>query len=127
MKNKTTNLPQEFVYDQPEVDLSNIDEAIAKSEQNFELLKSLGEKAEKEGFEVLGGYFFLPVADGRVWHQAVAYNKQAKLYFVKRCNGICLDEYFDSYIGEGEWLNADWVEARIKGQKAMEKLFSKSL
>lgn len=127
MKNKTTNLPQEFVYNQPEVDLSNIDEAINKSEQNFELLKNLGKKAEEAGHETLGGYFSLVVADGKVWHQAVAFNKQAKLYFVKRCNGICLDEYYDSYIGEGEWLNADWVEDRIKGQKAMEKLFSKSL
>ena len=127
MKSKTTNLPQEFVYNQPEVDLSNIDEAIDKSEQNLELLKSLSEKAEEAGHEVLGGYFHLPVADGRVFHQAVAYNKQAKLYFVKRCAGICLDEYFDSYIGEGEWLNGNWVEDRIKGQKAMGKLFSKSL
>lgn len=126
MKNKTTYLPEEFIYSKEEIDFSkiNIDEAIDKSEQNLELLKSLSQKAEENGYEVLGGYFHLPVADGRVFHQAVAYNKQAKLYFVKRCAGICLDEYYDSYIGEGEWLNASWVEDRIKGQKAMKKLFS---
>lgn len=125
---KTTYLPDEFVYKQPEVDIragfSNVKESIQKSNDNFELLKELGTKSQEAGNEFLGGYFPVVVADGKVWHQVTAYNKTAKLYFVQRCAGICLDEYYDQYIGESEWLNADWVEDKIKGQRAMEKLFS---
>lgn len=126
---KTTYLPDEFVYNQPEVEIqagfSNIDEQIQKSNDNFKLLKELGKKSQEAGHEVLGGYFSMVVADGKVWHQVTAYNKTAKLYFVKRCAGICLDEYYDQYIGESEWLKAEFVEDKVKGQRAMEKLFSK--
>ena len=129
MKNKkTTYLPDEFVYKETEIEFSdmasNIDVVIEKSNQNLKLLEDLGQKSEEAGFEVLGGNFSLPVADGKVFHQVVAYNKQANLYFVKRCSGICLDEYFDSYIGEGQWLDANWVKDKILGEKTMKKLFS---
>ena len=121
---KITYLPEELVYNQPEVDISKIDEAIKNSNDNLKLLKELRTKSEEKGFDILGGYFSMPVADGTVFHQVILYNKKEDLYFVKRCAGICFDEYYDQYIGYGEWLKSDFVEDKVLGTKAMEKLFS---
>lgn len=117
-------LDKKLVYLEPTVDFSlGIDEAINKSESNLDKLISFEKESEKK-HPYLGSYFRLNVADGYAYYQAIEYDKKKDKYLCVRCQGICLDEWSDGYIGESRWVDADYVQSNIQWRKNMEKLFS---
>lgn len=119
-------LDKELTYNQPEVDILNgfkeIDKSIAKSNDNFELLKKLsGEARVKYPNSPLGGFFNLNVADGRVQYQITEI--KGNTAYAKLCHGICLDMYQDDILGDGDWISLKKATELVNGQIAMAKLF----
>lgn len=119
-------LDKELTYNQPEVDILNgfkeIDKSIAKSNDNFELLKKLSEEAHvKYPNSPLGGFFNLNVADGRVQYQITEI--KGNTAYAKLCHGICLDMYQDDILGDGDWISLKKATELVNGQIAMAKLF----
>lgn len=107
-----------------EVNFSRIKEIVQESDENLQHLKELSLKAEQKD-KYLGSFFSLNVADGHAYYQAVEYNKTADRYLVKRCLGICLDEYADGYLGEWRWADGDYVRQMVESRKSLERLFSR--
>lgn len=119
-------IPKELTYDKKAVegDYSRINEMIRESDDNLMHLKALSLKAEERD-EILGSFFHLNVADGRAYYQVHEYNAKADRYLVKRCLGICLDEYADRYLGEWRWADGDYVREMVNARKVLERLFSR--
>lgn len=118
-------LDKELTYNQPEanVDFKDIKKAIKYSNDNYELLKALSKKAEEKYPKnlPLGGFFDLPVADGKVSYQIT--EVVGKRAFAKRCAGICLDFYEDMMLGQGAWISTDKANELVNRQRALIKLF----
>lgn len=119
-------IPKELTYERSamEGDFSLIKEMIKKSDENLQHLRELSLLAENKD-KYLGNYFSLNVADGRAYYQVHQYNETADKYLVKRCLGICLDEYADHYLGEWRWVDGDYVRHQVEARKSLERLFSK--
>lgn len=119
-------LEKELRYNLPEIEVgpgfSTIQKDIKKSEENFQFLVDLDNKA-KEKYDILGGYFSLTVADGKVPYQLVEINN--KLAKVVRCAGICLDQYEDQILGNEAWIPLKKAEELINYQRRLSALFNK--
>lgn len=105
-------------------DFSKINEMIRESDDNLRHLRELSLLAESKD-RYVGNYFSLNVADGRAYYQVQQFNKKADKYFVKRCLGICLDEYADGFLGEGRWVDGEYVREMVEARKALERIFSR--
>lgn len=123
-------LEKELTYNQPEIDIDNgfedIDKTRAYSKDNLKLLKELARKSLKKGYKVLGGFFSLNVADGRVFYQITEIQTNGNLptvAFAKRCAGICLDLYQDDVLGQGDWITLNKATELVERNRALEKLF----
>lgn len=118
-------LEKELTYNQPEFnldkDFQDIDKTIKRADDNLKLLKDLARKSLEKGHKVLGGFFGLTVADGRVFYQVTEIKGDRA--FVKRCAGICLDLYEDNVLGQGEWIGLDKATQLVNRNRALEKLF----
>ena len=118
-------LEKELTYNQPEFnldkDFQDIDKTIKKANDNLQLLKNLARKGLEKGNKVLGGFFGLTVADGRVFYQVTEI--KGNIAFVKRCAGICLDLYEDNILGQGDWITLNKATALVNANRALEKLF----
>lgn len=118
-------LEKELTYIQPEFnldkDFQDIDKTIKRADDNLQLLKDLARKSLEKGHKVLGGFFGLTVADGRVFYQVTEI--KGNIVFVKRCAGICLDLYEDDILGQGEWISLTKATELVNGNRALEKLF----
>ncbi len=119
-------LKKELTYERRAIegDFSRIDEMIRESDLNLQHLRELSLLAE-DNDKYLGNFFSLNVADGRAFYQVNQYNRTADKYLVKRCLGICLDEYADHYLGEWRWVDGEYVRHQVESRKALERLFSK--
>ena len=119
-------IPKNLEYDRNamEGDYSRINEMIKESDENLQHLKELSLKAEDKD-KYLGNHFSLNVADGRAYYQVREYNAAADKYLVKRCLGICLDEYADHYLGEWRWVDGDYARHQVEARKSLERLFSR--
>ena len=123
-------LEKELTYNQPEFnldkDFQDIDKTIKRADDNLQLLKDLARKSLEKGHKVLGGFFGLTVADGRVFYQVTEIKKNGNLpevAFVKRCAGICFDLYEDDILGQGEWIALAKANDLVNRNRALEKLF----
>jgi len=118
-------LEKELTYNQPEFnldkDFQDIDKTIKRADDNLQLLKDLARKSLEKGNQILGGYFGLTVADGRVFYQVTEI--KGNNAFVKRCAGICLDLYEDDILGQGEWIALAKANDLVNRNRALEKLF----
>ena len=95
-------------------------QAISNARRNLELLKECDKEAQQNN-TLVGRYFTLPVNDGRAFYQVTKVS--GKKCTVKLCNGICLDEYSDTILGEGYALGKDKVEEMVNCQKALDTIF----
>lgn len=118
-KSKTMKYTQQAPTD----DWSNIDQLIKNSETNLNHLKSIDRTQAEKGEGLLYRYFHRPVADGRAWYQVTKVT--ARTATVTLCDGICLDDYCDSLLGEENTLPRNMVEQLVSSRIAMEKLFSR--
>ena len=110
----------------PTDDWSNIDVTIANSNKNLEHLQSIDKAQEAKGESLLFRYFSRPVADGLAWYQVTKVT--AKTVTVKWCDGICLDDYYDGMLGDGETtMPRHIIEPLVQGRIAMDKLFARKL
>jgi hypothetical protein len=96
-------------------------EAISNSKKNFEHLKECDLMAQKSN-NLVGRYFSLAVADGKVFYQVIKENKTSTV--VALCNGICLDDYVDQILGEKSTISKSKVLSLINSQQKLNKLFS---
>lgn len=108
-----------------ETDLSivGIGAAISAAEKNEKFLKEIDDFFKKED-TVIFRSFSVPVADGKAIYQVINQDVNSGQFLVKRCTGICLDEYADGYLGNECWADGDFVIRQIKREDAMAKLFS---
>ena len=126
LREKPMKISKELTYERESLlgDFSRINEMIKESDENLEHLRELSLLAEDKD-KYLGNYFSLNVADGRAYYQVQQFNKTADKYLVKRCLGICLDEYADGFLGDGRWVDGEYVRHQVEARKALERLFSK--
>ena len=105
-------------------DWSNIDQCIKNSNANLAHLKSIDAIQESKGEGLLFRYFSRPVADGLAWYQVTKVTP--KTVTVQWCDGICLDNYYDGMLGDGEvTVPRHMIEDLVRGRIAMDKLFSR--
>ena len=97
-----------------------IKEEIANSQKNLEHLMKCDKEAQEKN-TLLHRYFHLPVADGRAYYQVTRVT--TKTATVKRCEGICLDEYADNMLGDGCTLPIAMVKQQVKAVESLNKLF----
>lgn len=119
-------ISKEITYERNTIegDFSRIKEMIRESDENLQHLKELSLLAEDKD-KYLGNHFYLNVADGRAYYQVHQYNVTADKYLVKRCFGICLDEYADNFLGDSRWVDGEYVRHHVESRKALERLFSR--
>lgn len=116
-------LEKELTYNKEEVSIpGQWKEESKQAKENFAFLEELDKKA-RERYPILGGYFTLPVADGKVCYQVVAVTERTAT--VKRCAGICLDEYADMILGYGATMSLQRASELVRGTRALNDLFSK--
>lgn len=108
----------------PTDDWSDVNQTIKNSEANLAHLKSIDKAQAEKGGNLLYRYFSRPVADGLAWYQVIKVTP--KNVTVQWCDGICLDNYCDTMLGDGEiTLPRHIVEPLVQGRIAMDKFFSK--
>jgi hypothetical protein len=97
-----------------------INEEIANSKKNLEHLQNCDKEAQEKN-TLLHRYFHVPVADGMAYYQVTKVT--ARTATVKRCEGICLDEYADGMLGDGCTLPIAMVKQQVKAVETLNKLF----
>lgn len=117
-------LSKELIYDLPEIKISsnNFREGIIQADKNLEHLKNLAKRA-KELDNLLGSYFSVTVADGKVFYQVVEKDNFKDKGIVKRCAGICLDEYVHELLGYEAELPIAKIKELVNRETALQKLF----
>lgn len=81
-------------------------------------------KCDKEAQEkntLLHRYFQVPVADGMAYYQVTRVTSRTAT--VKRCEGICPDEYADGMLGDGCTLPIAMIKQQVKVVETLNKLF----
>jgi len=99
-----------------------IDECISNSEKNLEHLIEIDKRAKDNG-KLLFRYFHLNVADGSVFYQITKITK--KTATVTLCDGICLDNYADRFLGEESVIPIEKAMEMVGQREALESLFSR--
>lgn len=112
-----------YIQQHPTDDWSDIDKTIANSELNLKHLQDIDKAQEEKGEPLLFRYFHRGVADGRAWYQVTKVT--ARTATVTLCDGICLDNYCDSLLGEENTLPRNMVEQLVNSRIALEKLFAR--
>ena len=97
----------------------DIDAACNGADLNFKHLAAIDKEA-KDKNELLHRFFQLPVADGVAYYQITKVTKN--LCKVTRCEGICLDEYADNILGDGDSISRTTVEKLIRSRDILEKI-----
>lgn len=113
----------EYKGDAVDFSLKSIEECVSLSRENYQKLRELSLKAQEKD-KYVGNFFSLNVADGYAHYQVMEFNPDLDKYLVKRCLGICLDEYADSFLGEWRWADGDYVRHNVDTRLRLEKLFS---
>lgn len=108
-----------------ETDIHNINKAIEGSEKNLKHLQEIDAFFKEEGTSIFR-YFDMTVADGKAFYQIINFDKNTNQFLVKRCKGICLDEYADGYLGDECWADGEFVARLLQTKDTLSELFSKN-
>lgn len=101
-------------------DFSKIDEMIENSNKNLEHLKDIDSFAKKNK-QLLFRYFYLNVADGRAFYQITKITKTKAT--VTLCDGICLDNYADTVLGEESIISFEKAQEFISQRENRRIIF----
>ena len=108
---------------------SDMPKKIKNSNENLEFLNEIDKfmKDQQEDGEInpMFRYFFEPVADGKAYYQIVNADLKNDMFLVRRCKGICLDEYSHGVFGDIAWVDGNYVHQRICQKESIDNLFSK--
>ena len=96
------------------------EDALVNSNKNLDELHSLDKQAQEQN-SIVGRFFSLPVADGRVFYQVTALKRNKCTVTI--CEGICLDGYSDNILGEESELPLKKTEELIQRDKILKQLF----
>lgn len=100
-----------------------IDGALSAAEKNGNFLDEIDKFFKKED-TVIFRSFSVPVGDGKAIYQVINQDVNTGQFLVKRCTGICLDEYADNYLGNECWADWNFVMGEIKRKDVLKELFS---
>lgn len=106
-----------------ETNVHNINKAISAAKRNFKHLQEIDEFFKKDNTPIFR-FFSLSIEDGNAFYQIINFDKNTDQFLVKRCEGICLDEYADGYIGNERWIDGDFVTAQLASRDAFAKLIA---
>jgi hypothetical protein len=105
--------------------LVGIKAAIKASRENHKHLEEIDAFFKKDDSEVFR-FFPVSVADGKAFYQIINYDINSKQFLVKRCKGICLDEYADGYLGEERWVDFFYAKGALKKKDALAEMFKEN-
>lgn len=100
---------------------SGIDNFIAATRRNFDLLDQIDKAAKAEG-SLLWRYISEPFADGRAYYQIVKVNK--KTVRIVRCTGLG-DDWTIPYWGNSATIDIDYAEQKISARDRLDAFFAK--
>ncbi len=93
--------------------------------KNLNYLDEIDKIQESKGESLLYRYFFVDIADGKAYYQVIGVTP--KNVTIKRCSGLCPDEYYDDVLGYDErTLPKKTIEPLVKRRIALEKFYTSS-
>jgi len=118
---KAIELPPKYIYKPVgKVDYTNVEDAAAMTEKNWQRLQGIDKCCRKRG-GILGRYITVSVGDGQAVYQIVCLSGDAA--YARFCD-VDGDGYTDIILGKGNWMPLTKAKALIEARDKFNDLWT---